>query len=97
MGESNELSSVRVGLMPRILMLAPPPPLLPEQSCGPELLDTFTVQSQPRGLAVDPLRQRLYVANFGSNSVSVVDTRNDEVLQNIPDIEAANGVAYACK
>ena len=29
MGESKELSSDRVGLMPRIVMLAPPPPRLP--------------------------------------------------------------------
>ncbi len=74
--------------------LGPPRPPLPDHSCAPALLDTFTVQSEPRGLALDPERQRLYVANFGSGSVSVVDTTNDNVLQTIPNIDTANGVAY---
>lgn len=72
---------------------APPPPL-PVHTCAPSLLDTFTVQNEPRGLALDSTRQRLYVANFGSNSVSVVDTGNDNVLQTIAGIDSANGLAY---
>lgn len=72
---------------------APPPPL-PAHTCAPGLLDTFTVQNEPRGLALDPTRQRLYVANFGSDSVSVVDTNNDNVLQTIPGVVSANGLAY---
>ncbi len=72
---------------------APPPPLA-SHSCAGDRLDTVTVQTEPRGLAVDPARQRLYVANFGSSSVSVVDTSNDNVLQTIVDIESANGLAY---
>ncbi len=72
---------------------APPPPLA-MHSCALTLVDTFTVQNEPRGLALDPTRQRLYVANFGSDSVSVVDTRNDNVLQTINGIESANGLAY---
>jgi YVTN family beta-propeller protein len=71
-----------------------PPPQLPVHSCAPSLVDTFTVQNEPRGLALDPTRQRLYVANFGSDSVSVVDTSNDNVLQTITGIASANGLAY---
>ncbi|MBE7556123.1 MAG: SBBP repeat-containing protein [Anaerolineales bacterium] len=71
-----------------------PPPPLPAQTCAPTLLDTFTVQNEPRGLALDSTRQRLYVANFGSDSVSAVDTGNDNVLQTIPGIDSANSLAY---
>lgn len=70
------------------------PPPLPVHSCAPSLVDTFTVQQEPRGLALDPGRQRLYVANFGSDSLSVVDTGNDNVIQTIPGIDSANGLAY---
>ncbi|HXV42611.1 MAG TPA: beta-propeller fold lactonase family protein, partial [Anaerolineae bacterium] len=70
------------------------PPPLPAHTCAPGLLDIFTVQNEPRGLALDPTRQRLYVANFGSDSVSVVDTGNDNVLQTIAGIASANGLAY---
>ncbi|MCL4302205.1 MAG: SBBP repeat-containing protein [Anaerolineae bacterium] len=71
-----------------------PPPALPAQTCAPTMLDTFTVQNEPRGLALDSTRQRLYVANFGSDSVSVVDTGNDNVLQTITGIDSANGLTY---
>ncbi|MEW5957830.1 MAG: SBBP repeat-containing protein [Chloroflexota bacterium] len=74
--------------------LGPPPSPLPDHSCAPTWLDTFTVQQEPRGLALDPDRQRLYVANFGSDSVSVVDSSNDNVLQTIPGLDSANGLAY---
>lgn len=71
-----------------------PPPSLPVHTCAPTLLDTFTVQNEPRGLALDPTRRRLYVANFASDSVSVVDTANDNVLQTLTGIGSANGLAY---
>jgi YVTN family beta-propeller protein len=71
-----------------------PPPVLPDHSCAADVLDTVTVETEPRGLAIDPVRQRLYVANYGNNSVSVVDTRNDAVLQTIRDVHLPNGVTY---
>lgn len=71
-----------------------PPPSIPAHTCAPTPLGQITVGHTPRGLAVDPARQRLYVANFGSNSVSVVDTNTNTILQTITGLTTANGLAY---
>jgi YVTN family beta-propeller protein len=72
----------------------PPPTPVPAHTCAPTSLGTVTVGNEPRGLALDPVRQRLYVANFGSNSVSVVDTNSNTLIQTITGINSANGIAF---
>ncbi|MBN1219633.1 MAG: SBBP repeat-containing protein [Anaerolineae bacterium] len=71
-----------------------PPPSIPDYSCGPTPLGNITVGSTPRGVAVDASRHRVYVANFGSNSVSVIDSITHQVVETITGITAANGLAY---
>ena len=52
------------------------------------------VGRNPRGVAIDETRNRVYVANYGSSSVSVIDSSSNTVLQTISAITAANGIAY---
>jgi YVTN family beta-propeller protein len=47
-------------------------------------VSTVTVGRSPWGVAVDPSGQRLFVANFEDNTVSVVDALAGNVLQTIP-------------
>lgn len=67
---------------------------VPEHTCAPTPLGTVTVGQEPRGLAVDSLRQRVYVANYGSDSVSVINSQNNTVLQTIGGILTANGITH---
>jgi YVTN family beta-propeller protein len=71
-----------------------PEPPLPAHTCGPTLLGEIQVGATPRGVAVDEVRDRVYVANFGSNSLSVIDGNNNQLLQTVPGVSSANGVAY---
>lgn len=72
----------------------PLPEPVPLHTCAPTALGTITVGNEPRGLAVDPLRQRLYVANYSSDTVSVIDSHTQTVLQTIGGITAANGIGH---
>lgn len=72
----------------------PPPTPVPTHTCAPTFLGTVTVGQEPRGLAVDSTRQRVYVANYGSDSVSVINSNTNTVLQTIGGITAANGIAH---
>ncbi|WAH35983.1 YncE family protein [Alicyclobacillus dauci] len=38
----------------------------------------------PHGLAIDTQRNRLYVNNTGSNSVSIIDTVDNNLIQTVP-------------
>ncbi len=67
---------------------APPPPV-----CYIDVVADIAVGSDPRGVVVDEARSRAYVANFGSDSVSVVDTGSNTVIQTISGITTANGIA----
>lgn len=73
----------------------PPPPPPPPGPCYPRLKGAIAVQDQPMGIAlVDYGGQTyLYVANYGSNSVSVINTigGGSSVISNVP---GANGVAF---
>lgn len=71
-----------------------PTPTLPDYDCAPTPLGTIPVGETPRGIALDVAQQRVYVANYGSNSVSVIDTSTHTVLQEITGIPSANGLAY---
>lgn len=73
-----------------------PPPTVTPTPVPPSYCDVvakITVGDTPRGVALDPDRRRAYVANYGSQSVSVVDTQSHTVLETIP-ISGANGIAY---
>lgn len=74
----------------------PEPPVepVPLHTCAPTALGTITVGNEPRGLVVDSLRQRLYVANYSSDSVSVIDSHTQAVQQTIGGITGANGIAH---
>ena len=72
----------------------PPPAPVPVHSCAPTPLGVVAVGNTPRGIAVDSARRRVYVANFGSNSVSVIDSQTNTVIKTIPGVAAANGIAY---
>ena len=49
-----------------------------------EVTHVIEVGLHPTGLALDEARQRLYVANSNSDSVTVVDTRGNTVVESIP-------------
>jgi YVTN family beta-propeller protein len=71
----------------------PPPPPVPTHTCAPTPLGTITVGNEPRGIAVDSARQRVYVANYSSDSVSVIDSNTNTVLDTISGLTTANGLA----
>lgn len=49
-----------------------------------EVTHTIEVGLHPTALALDKARQRLYVANSNSDRVSVIDTRTNLLVENIP-------------
>lgn len=67
---------------------------IPEPGCAPTLLGVIPVGHTPRGIAVDPGRGRVYVANFGGNSVSVINSHNHTIVTTIGGITGANGLAF---
>ncbi|MEW5957005.1 MAG: SBBP repeat-containing protein [Chloroflexota bacterium] len=71
---------------------APTP--VPAHNCAPAALGQVMVGDTPRGLAVDEVRQRVYVANFGSDSVSVIDSQTNSVIETISGVSAATGIAH---
>jgi YVTN family beta-propeller protein len=50
--------------------------------------------SEPFGIAFDPTNNNVYVANFGSNTVSVIDGRNNKITHAISVGTNPNQVAY---
>jgi YVTN family beta-propeller protein len=65
-----------------------------QYACSNSPVVTITVGDTPRGVAVDSTRNRVYVANNGSGSVSVIDTTSNTVIQTITNTLSANGIAY---
>ena len=45
--------------------------------------DGIRVERQPMGLAVNSLTNNIYVANSGSNTVSLLDGENDKLIANL--------------
>jgi YVTN family beta-propeller protein len=70
-----------------------PLPPVPAHTCAPAPLGTITVGNTPRGLAVDSNRQRVYVANFGSGSVSVINSHTNTVPATLGGLPGATGLA----
>lgn len=66
----------------------------------PERTVDLKVEFSPRGLTVDPVRAKVYVANSGSNNLSVIDIiqvirgRTDDAVTTISNV-GINGVAVA--
>jgi YVTN family beta-propeller protein len=69
------------------------PSTIPDHSCAPTPLGTITVGNTPRGVAVDSARERVYVANFGNDSVSVIDSSSNLVIDTITGLSGATGLA----
>lgn len=51
---------------------------------GQSLIATIPVGTDPQGVAVNPLTNRIYVANHGSNDVSVIDGATNTVVATVP-------------
>jgi len=45
-------------------------------------------------LAVDPGRQRLYVAELGNDSIGVVDLKASKLIRTLADLQAPQGIGY---
>src|SRR5258708_5023368 len=45
-------------------------------------------------MAIDPIRQRLFVAELGNNTVGVVDLKERKVVHVISGLKEPQGVAY---
>ena len=59
------------------------------------VIDSIVVGSNPRGIAYDSKHMRMYVTNFGSNSVSAIDTNTNTVIGNpIAVGDGPHGIAY---
>lgn len=48
------------------------------------VIGTIRVGRAPQGLAINPMTDRIYVANQYNNNVSVIDGSTDKVLANVP-------------
>jgi len=57
--------------------------LLAYDSRGPETLQRVAIGGDPRGVAVDPERGRIYVANSWTNDLSVIDASTFQVIATI--------------
>ena len=68
---------------------ADPPPLVLEAK-----IPLGTVSGRIDHFAVDPDRQRLFVAELGNDSVGVVDLKERKVLHRIAGLSEPQGVAY---
>jgi YVTN family beta-propeller protein len=66
----------------------------PSAACVPYLVTTVTVGNTPRGLALDPARHRLYVANSGSGTISVIDTNTTALLGQATALNSPTMLAY---
>jgi YVTN family beta-propeller protein len=94
-----EPTSAGMLYLPLIFKSGPPPSAtpIPIFTCAPQRLADIPVGNQPRGLAVDEARTRLYVANYAGASVSIIDGHSHTVIKTVthfPAISAPTGIAY---
>jgi len=68
-------------------------PVENERTGNPQVLADIPVGSQPVGIALNPVTNRVYVANSKSASVSVIDARTDSVVATVPVDDWPWGVA----
>jgi YVTN family beta-propeller protein len=69
-------------------------PSVPSHTCAPTSLGAITVGNEPRGIVVDSDRQRVYVANYSSDSVSVIDSSSNTVIDTITGLTYANDITH---
>jgi len=86
---TGELHTVYLPLVLKGAGGTPPPP-----GCAPYLVAAIEVGETPRGIAVDTARNRVYVANYGSDSLSVINTSSHTLIQTVGGLSSPNGVAY---
>ena len=60
---------------------------------GPSVITTIPVGNSPTGVGVNQLTNRIYVANNGDSTVSVVDGNTNTVVATIPVADHPVGVA----
>src|SRR5437016_14636034 len=92
------------GLVALMLGIAAPAGAAPAHA--PRVIDTITVDDGPTGIDVNTTTDRIYVADFRANHVSVIDGATDMVLDTItvgsgPAAvavdEATNRIYVACQ
>jgi YVTN family beta-propeller protein len=62
--------------------------------CAPQFITKIPVGNLPKGIAVDLGRNRVYVGNYASNSLSVINGASNTVINTVPNIPTPKGVAY---
>jgi YVTN family beta-propeller protein len=87
--------------LPIILKDHPPPSLFPTPippppsgPCYPLVETSITVGNDPRGVVYNGDDDLIYVANYGDDTVSVINGETYSVTQVITGVVGANGVAY---
>ncbi len=84
-----------IGFVLLMLQIRTPFPALAQEAvCAPTLLETITVGHMPRGVAVDSERGRVYVANYGSDTISVIDSQTNSLITTLTDLPTPNQLAY---
>jgi len=89
--------------LPIILKDHPPPPPTPTPTattppgpgdCYPKVVTSITVGKDPHGVAYNGDDNLIYVANYGDDTVSVINGETYSVTKVITGVVGANGVAY---
>jgi YVTN family beta-propeller protein len=64
-----------------------------------EVIETVNVESTPKGIAVTPDGNKVYVVNYGSNTTSVINTATNKVDATVPvgEYPTAVGLSPATK
>jgi YVTN family beta-propeller protein len=68
-------------ILPAALLLSGP---APELYAEPQVIATIPVGHHPLGVGVNPITNRIYVANYGGDSVSVIDGAANTVSSTVP-------------
>lgn len=68
--------------------------LVPTHVRGQTTTATVTVEGSPTGLAYDPSRGEVFVANGANNSVSVISDTNDSVVSTVQVGQDPLGLVY---
>jgi YVTN family beta-propeller protein len=55
---------------------------------------SLQVGTSPQGIAYDPVHGRMYVTNFGSNTISIIDTNTISVNDSYIEIDRPFGISY---
>lgn len=66
---------------------------LPELTNELAIITNIPVESMPTGVSVNPTTNRIYVANHGSNTVSVIDGDTNSVIATVPIGDGPHGIS----